>query len=65
MAKPVRRIVDRVAEEVVGQAEPRREVAVLRLLVHRRAGAVLARVDQPQVHRVEVDDLVVLFGLGA
>ena len=53
-----------IAEQVVGQAETRREVAVLRLLVHRVAGAVLARVDQPHAGRVVVDDLVVLFGLG-
>ena len=39
----------RVAEQVVGQPEPRREVAVARLLVDRGAGAVLAGVDQPQV----------------
>ena len=53
-----------VAEEVVGQAEPRREVSVPRLLVDRPAGAVFAGVNEPQIHRVVVHDLVVLFGLG-
>src|SRR4051794_36131271 len=53
------------AEEIVGQAEPGRDVAIVRTLVDGAAGPVFAGVNQPQTDGIEVDDLVVLFGLGA